>query len=161
MKRLDVKLLLASLGIATGLVLVALGVRASVTGEEEQALPDELESIDPVRGATQVPQQSRVFVDLVAGYEAVLVIDGIEMPTIRLDELDQVPGASLPAPGEQISLPPGAVFEPGNVTLTFTPSSGAAIEEFTSGLHSATVIYWKREDGRDRARSFTWSFYVV
>jgi hypothetical protein len=162
-RRIDVKLLLASLGIAAGIVLVVSGVRASVTGKEEQNLPDAIEAIDPVVGATQVPQQSQVFVDLVTGYQAVLVVDGIELPTVSLDDLDAgAPiGGTVPRGGQQISLPPGAIFEPGNVTLTFTPGDQQPIVSYEPGQHSATVIYWKREDGRNRARSFTWSFYVV
>ena len=158
-RRIDIKLLLASLGIAAGLVLVVSGVRASVTGREEQNLPDEIESIDPVRGATQVPQQTNVFVDLIAGYEAVLSIDGIELPTVPIDGNSD--NSAVPLPGQQISLPPGAVFEPGNVTLTFTPGDDELIDEFSIGQHLATVLYWKAVDGRNAARSFTWSFYVV
>jgi hypothetical protein len=158
-RRLDVKLLIASLGIAAGVVLIVAGFRSSVTGDDEQNLPDNIEAIDPVRSATQVPQQSQVFVDLATGFEAVLVIDGVELPTVSLDN----PGSTV-APGQagqQLSLPPGAVFEPGNVTLTFTPGDDQLIPQFDTGEHSATVLYWKREDGRNRARSFTWSFYVV
>ena len=84
-RRIDVKLLLASLGIAAGIVMVVAGVRASVTGSDEQNLPAEIEAIDPVRGATQVPQQSNVFIDLSPGYRAVLSIDGIEIPTVSID----------------------------------------------------------------------------
>jgi hypothetical protein len=163
-RRIDVKLLLASLGIAAGLVLIVLGVRASVTGDEAQNLPDEIEQIDPVRYATQVPQQSSVFVDLITGYEAVLVIDGVELPVVSLDDLDAATdaGGTVAAQGgQQLVLPPGAVFEPGNVTLTFTPGEGQVIETFAPGPHTATVIYWKRDEGRDRARAFTWDFYVV
>jgi hypothetical protein len=162
-KRIDPKLLFASLGIAAGLVLVVAGVRASVTGDEEQNLPEAIEQIDPVRGATQVPQQSKVFVDLVNGYQAVLAIDGVELPTVSLDteNPESVAGGSVPQGGQQLTLPPGAVFEPGNVTLTFTPGDDELIPEFSTGQHTATVLYWKIEDGRNRARSFSWNFYVV
>lgn len=163
-RRIDVKLLFASLGIAAGIVLVVVGVRASVTGDEEQNLPDNIEQIDPVRGATQVPQQSEVFVDLATGYQAVLVIDGIELPTFSLDDFEtetQAGGTVPEAGGQQLSLPPGTVFEPGNATLTFTPGDDELITEFDTGEHTATVLYWKREDGRNASRSFSWTFYVV
>ena len=160
-KRFDLKLLIASFGIALGLVLVVLGVRASVTGDDLQALPEEIESIDPVRAATQVPQQTRVFVDFVDGYEGILIIDGIELPVVALDELGSAPGVSTPAPGEQISLPPVAVYEPGNATITYSPVEGGPIEEFATGQHTITVQYWPIEEGPSSARSFTWDFYVV
>jgi hypothetical protein len=160
-RRIDRKLLLASLIIAAGLVMVVAGVRASVTGKEQQNLPAEIESIDPVKDATQVPQQSNVFVDLVSGYEAVLVIDEIELPNVSLDDIGASDNSVVPQPGQQLVLPPGAVFEPGNVTLTFTPGAAQAITKFESGQHTVTVIYWKRDEGRNRSRTFTWNFYVV
>lgn len=164
-RRPDPKLLLASLGIAAGVVLVGLGVRTSVTGREQQQLPDAIESIDPIRGATQVPNQTRVFVDLVAGHEAVLVVDGLELPTVRLDELNDVAGSTLPPLAgdqpEQVSLPPGALFEPGNVTLTFEPRPGNLIESFDTGAHTAQVIYWRADESRAQSRAFSWDFYVV
>jgi len=158
-KRIDVKLLLASFGIAFGLVLVVLGINASVTGREEQQLPDAIEEIDPIRGATQVLQQSRVFVDLQTGYDAVLILNGIELETVSLDQLGN--NGTLPKPGEQISLPAKAILEPGNNTLTYTPVEGGPVEKFDTGLNTATVLYWKSEEGRTRARSYTWTFTVV
>jgi hypothetical protein len=155
-RRPDWKVLLASFGIAVGIVLVALGVSGSVTGRDEQRLPDAIEEIDPIRGATQVPHQSRVFVDLRAGYEASLVIDHIALETVSLDEL-----GGLAEPGQQITLPPKAIFEPGNVTISYTPVEGGPIEKFSTGLHTATVLYWLAIEGPDRASSYTWTFYVV
>ncbi|MEK7422776.1 MAG: hypothetical protein AAB131_02930 [Actinomycetota bacterium] len=162
-RRLDPKLLLASLGIAAGLVLVIAGAQASVTGREQQRLPDEIESIDPIRGATQAPRQTRVFVDLIIGYQAVLVVDGVELPTVSLDAVNDVAASTLPPlDGDQDEpLPPGAVFEPGNVTLTFVPRPGNVIEQFDTGPHTATVIFWRTEETRVQARAFSWDFYVV
>lgn len=158
-KRIDVKLLLASLGIAAGVVLIIAGLRTSVTGREQLGLPPEIESVDPISGATQVLQQTRVFVDMIDGYEGVLVIDGVELPTVSLDDVSKAPPGL--GEGEQIEVPEGAVFEPGNVTLTYTPEEGAIVGPFDTGTHIAEIIYWKTEDGRQKARSYTWSFYVV
>ena len=155
-RKIDWKILVASFGIAAGIVLVVLGVSGSVTGRDQQRLPDAIEEIDPIRGAAQVPQQSRVFVDLQPGYEASLVIDDIALETVSLDEL-----GGLAEPGQQITLPPKAVFEPGNVTISYTPVEGGPIESFSTGLHTATVVYWPAVDGPGRARSYTWTFYVV
>ena len=76
---------------------------------------------------------------------------------MRLDELAAVDVA----PGEQVEVPPGAVFEPGNATLTFTPGEGAPIEHFDPGEHTVSVVYWRTVDGRDTARTYTWTFEVV
>lgn len=161
-RRIDVKLLLASLGIAAGVVLVIAGVSSSVTGREEQQLPDAIEEIQPIRGATQTPSQSQVFVDLLPGFDAVIVLNGLELETVSLDEITSQ--TSAPAAGQQagqVTLPLAVIREPGNNTFTYTPADGAPIEKFDVGLNTAQVIYWKIEDGRGRARSYTWTFTVV
>ena len=118
-----------------------------------------IESIDPVREATQVPQQTRVFVDLEIGYEAMLVVDGVELPTVSLDDVSQVaPGLGE---GEQVEIPPGALWEPGNATLTFEPGPSQPIETFDTGPHQVVVRYWRTVDGPQAFRTFIWSFYAV
>jgi hypothetical protein len=149
------KNLLSSVVIASGLVLVGWGVSSSVTGREALDLPDKIESIDPIRGSVRVPAQSKVFVDLLPGYTGVLVIDGLEIESVSLDELNV-----NAKPGQQVTLPNTTIYEPGNATLTFTPTEGAPIEEFTQGRHQVSVIYWKITDGRSAARSYTWEFNV-
>ncbi len=159
--RIDVKLMLASFGIAVGVVLAVLGVLRSVTGREQQGLPDAIENIDPIRGATQVPQQTRVFVDLLNGYEATMFIDGVELEVFSLDgEVDQQPPA-LGGDQQEVIVPPGAIYEPGNNTLTFTPGPSQSIEAFGTGMHTVTIRYWLTDDGPGRFRTFNWTFYVV
>ncbi|MCX6521082.1 MAG: hypothetical protein NTZ21_10500 [Actinobacteria bacterium] len=161
-RRIDVRLLLASFGIAIGLVIVVLGLLRSVTGREQQGLPDAIENIDPIRGAAQVPQQTRVFVDLVTGYEAIMFIDGVELDVISLDDdITKRPPGLGDGGGEQVVVPPGAIFEPGNNTLTFTPGSTQAFEAFSTGQHTVTIRYWRTEDGPGRFRTFSWDFYSV
>ncbi len=153
-----VKLVAASLAIALGIVLVVVGLSTSVTGKAAQKLPKEIENITPVRSATQVQSQERIEVDLITGYTGVLIVNGIELKTLGLDDAALVPTK----PGSQIELPPDVIFEPGNNTLTFTPTKGAAIEKFSTGVNTVTVIYWKQTDGRSFAKpSFTWQFDVV
>ena len=148
----------ASLAIALGIVFVFVGLTTSVTGKEAQNLPKEIENITPVRSATQVQSQERIQVDLTTGYTGVLIVNGIELKTVGLDDPSLVPTK----PGSQVDLPPDVIFEPGNNTLTFTPTKGAAIEKFTTGVNTVMVIYWKQVDGRAFAKpSFTWQFDVV
>ena len=92
-----------------------------MTGDEATDLPDAIEEITPAPDAVQVLQQTQVVVDLAEGYEGRLIIDDVALATIRLDEV----GSVDVEPGEQVDVPPGVVFEPGNGTLTFTPGDPA------------------------------------
>ena len=146
--------LIVSIVIAAGLLMVIVGFRSSITGRKALALPPTIEDIDPVRGAVRVPSQTEVFVDLLAGYTGVLVIDGVELETVDPNDLKSGPG------GEQVTLPPTTIYERGNATLTFVPAKGAKIESFTQGTHTATVIFWKVLESRQKSQSYTWTFSV-
>lgn len=156
-RRVDKTVIIVSLLVALGMVLVIRGLLVGITGDERNNLPDLVERVDPVPEAVQALSQSNVFVDLAAGFTGVLVIDGIEIETVNVDEL----GSVTVEPGQQIDLPPVTIYEPGNATLTFSPSDDAPISSFDSGDHQAEVIYWRIEDGRQRARTYTWTFTVV
>lgn len=148
--------LIASLAIATCLVAMVYAAVSALTGRDALRLPDTIEQIDPLPAAQGVPSQTSVFVDLLAGYEGVFVVDGLELSTVNIEDLQDVGNK----PGAQITLPATTIYEPGNATLTFDPSPGAEIEDFSQGEHVITVIYWKTIDGRNAARSFTWTFNV-
>lgn len=148
-------LLFASLAIAACLVAIGVAVAGSVTGRDSLNLPAVIEQIDPLPAAVRVPAQTSVFVDLEPGYEGVLVIDGLELETVNIDSLKD-----KNKPGQQITLPPTTVYEPGNATLTFNPSDDAAIAKFSQGEHRVKVVYWKILEGRGSARSYSWTFNV-
>ena len=148
--------LVVSVGVAVGLVLIGMGFSGASTGRDAQGLPEVISSISPGPG-DEVLRQSQVFVDFVDGYNALLVLDGIELPVTRLDELTD-PSGKQPKPGAQVDIPPTAIYDPGNYTISFTPQDGAPIEEFSQGTHKGTVIYWKVTDSRATARSFSWEF---
>jgi len=155
--KIDKTLLYVSLVVGLGLALVTRGLLLGVTGDERSHLPEAIERVDPVPDAEQALSQTSIVVDLATGYIGTLVIDGVAVETIDVSEVadDRV------QPGQQVSLPPGAVYEPGNATLTFTPSAGAPIEEFLDGEHQVTVRYWPLDENEQRARTYTWSFNVV
>lgn len=156
-QRSDRTLIIVSLFIAVGLVLVTRGVLVSVTGDDRAALPSSIESVLPVPDAEQALAQTDVFVDLASGLTGVLVIDGVEIETVDLSEIQP----ESVEPGEQVAVPVVTVFEPGNYTLTYAPSPDGPIDRFGSGSHRVDVIFWPIEDGRERARVFTWFFNVV
>jgi hypothetical protein len=147
--------LLVSAGIATGIVLIALGLRSGITGDDARSFPEAIERMSPADG-DRVLRQAQIVIDFAEGYEAALVIDGLELPVTRLDELTT--SGAQPAPGAQVELPATAVYDPGNNVLSFQPQAGAPIAEFTQGEHMATVRYWKTLDGAAKYRTYQWRF---
>ncbi len=155
--QLDKGLLAACFVIAGGLMLIGWGLLTAQTGDDGVDRPEVIENISPVENALQVLQQETIVVDFDFGYEAELILDGVELEITRIGELD-FDGLE---PGQQVETPPTAVFDPGNSRIEFRPSEGAQIEELTEGRHTATVIYWRIDEGRENARSYTWSFDVI
>lgn len=143
------------LAVAFGVFI--LGVLNGVTGEDRIELPASIESVDPLPDAGQVRSQGQVRIDLADGYTGVFIIDGTELETVDIDKLS---GGAVD-PGTQVDVPPVTIFEPGNNTLTFTPSTGAEIETFTEGVHEVEVLYWKADSDRSRSATYTWTFNVV
>ena len=152
--RLDRGLLTSSFVIAAGLALIIWGFFTAITGDEGLERPLAIESISPVENAVQVLQQERIAVDLEFGHEAVLIVDDIELETTNIGEIEA-------QPGEQIALPPTAIFDPGNAVISFVPNDNAAITELTQGRHVVSVVYWRLDEGRENAKSYSWSFVVV
>ena len=146
-----------SLVASVGLLLIVLGFMGGTTGRDVLGYPDAVISVSPAPNDRQVLSQTEISVDLADGYEAVLVLDGLELPTSRLEDV----AGGLPEPGEQLELPPTAIYDQGNSLIRFEPTEGAAVERYDGGVHRVTVFFWKIEDGRNTARSFSWSFEVL
>lgn len=153
---IDRGLLLASLGIAVGVLAIVFAFVTATDGSDVD-LPEGLERVSPVPDAPQSLAQTQIIADLADGYIGELTIDGTAFETVRLDEV----GRLDVEPGAQVELPPGTVYEPGNATLTFTPSEESEIERFGSGRHQVTLVYWPIEEGRRAARTFIWYFSSV
>lgn len=156
-RRIDVRTLLAAAGIALGLALVVYGLSVGLTGRDASNLPDAIEGLSPGDG-DRVLRQSQVIVDFVEGFTGELSIDGIVIPTTRIDQIGG--SGAQPAPGAQVDLPPTAIFDPGNFVLSFLPQAGAPIEAFGQGEHIGVVRYWRILDGERAARTYTWRFFT-
>ena len=156
-KKINKGALFASFGVSVGLILIILGLNAATTGRDALNLPDEIENMSPANNE-KVLRQSEIRVDFIEGYQGVLIVNGIEIPTTRLDELQS--SGRQPKPGEQVDLPPTAVYDPGNFTLSFLPQEGAPIERLDQGKHTARVFFWKITESRDKAQSYSWEFSV-
>lgn len=156
-QRPDTGLLVACFVIACGLFAIIWGVTSALTGDDGIDRPDAIEELSPVENALQVFQQQQIRVNLQSGYEAYLVVDGIRLETTNIGQVSVEPEND----GQQLSIPPTAVFDPGNAVITFRPSDDAVITSFSEGRHTAQVVFWKIEDGPDEAQSYRWSFEVV
>ena len=154
-RRIDKQTLIVSAGVGIGLFLIITGLQAGSTGRDAQRIPAVIERMSPGPG-DQVLQQSQILVDFIDGYEAELTVDGVDIPTTRLDELTG--NGVAPRPGAQVEIPSTAIYDPGNYTISFLPQEGAPITTLTQGVHTAVVRYWKVEDGKNKARSFSWEF---
>lgn len=96
-----------------------------------------VEAVMPPPNAPVVPSQSTVSADLQFGFEAVLVVDGTEIP---LDQLDVIEAQGI---------------------VSFTPGRGKEFERFPGGGHVVRVIYWPQAGTRKAdAREFSWRFNV-
>ena len=125
--------------VLASVAAINLLVAAVVIGgrEEGPELPSTIEAVIPEPGAGILAQDD-VGVDLLDTYTGYLQIDGVEIPA------DQM----------RFNLPLGE--------LSFRPGENKEITRLEEGLHSATIFYWPQElgedEGRSRARSFTWQF---
>jgi hypothetical protein len=86
---------------------------------------------------SQVPQQSTIAIDLVAGWEGTLQLDNVEIP---LDQLTLTPELAR---------------------IEFTPGDGKVVEELRPGRNCVTAIVWPIAEGRESARQIPWCFEVV
>jgi hypothetical protein len=132
------------LGVTVALIVAAIalyaGVRATETGDDEVLVngqPGVVEQIVPRQGAEAL-QQSEIGIDLAAGYEAGLILNGTVIPT---DELRLVP--------EQ-----NQVF--------FAPAPDRTFETLPAGQNCVTAVVWKSSEGRGSSDlSYQWCFDVT
>ena len=139
--------------VIVGIVLIGFGFSRARTGDDAavKITDDAIELVAPQQGDL-VLRQSPITLDLATGYRGVLVIDGQEIPTTDLVAVDPSTG--------QPTVAFDAQFDSSLNTVTFQPRTGATVEEFEAGDHTVTAIYWKLDESRARARSFTWTFRV-
>ncbi len=159
-RRFDRGLFVASVVIAIGVLLIVWGFTTALTGEDGLDRPEAIESVQPVENAVQVLQQERIVVDLEAGYEGRLLIDGVELPITIIGQSDVDPAVQA-EPGQQVELPTTAIFDPGNAVVSFQPVEGALIESLEQGTREATIVFWRIEEGPESARTYSWTFEVV
>jgi hypothetical protein len=135
-KILAVVLLVASVGAFAGAYATFSGSNEDpvLTSGGQDAF---VEALIPARNS-QVPQQTRVGIDLVTGWTGVLVVNGTAIPE---DELEVTSELGL---------------------VQFTPSEGKVVDQLPGGQNCVTATVWPLSEGRDQgAREVSWCFQVV
>ncbi len=152
---IDRPMLLASFGIAVGMVLLVFSFATVQTGTESVGLPKAVELISP-QPDDRVLRQTPVSADLITGYTGKLIIDETDLPVVEVTPLvNAQPGAS--EANEVLA----TRFDKGSNTLTFQPAKGALIAQFAPGRHRVELVYWRIDLGPDTARTFSWDFDVT
>jgi hypothetical protein len=129
--------------IAIGLLVVGclVGVTwgfGSAKNQTPGQLPTSIEAVSPVDNALTVPGQSTISVDLKFGYDADLIIDGVEIPR------DQT------------------VYDKATAVVRFTPGPGKDLKLLPGGIRRVMVIYWPLTGTRDaNGQSYQWTFTVT
>lgn len=121
------------IGLAlVGLAAITLGIVLSREGEEIE-LPEVVESVSPPPGSL-VPPQTALEIDLEAGYEADIVVDGWPITD--------------------------ATFVAATGVYRWAPSPNSpTITEWTPGDHTVQIT-WNTVTGLPDTGSFEWSFRV-
>ncbi|MDQ1373874.1 MAG: hypothetical protein QOJ09_1212 [Actinomycetota bacterium] len=83
-------------------------------------------------------RQDTVYAEIVLPYTGVLRVDGLEIDAPQL-KIIQVGTANR---------------------LSYTPGPATITGYLHAGIHRATVIFWKPDDGRKKASEYSWSFSV-
>ncbi len=123
--------------LLVGLVgLVVTGVLAT-TGNDStsSAAPDSVDRLVPASGA-EVLTQATVGIDVAAGYDAYLIINGVE---IR-------------------SAADGLSKDLGTGRVEFTPGEGKPVTALQPEQNCVVAIVWKQSEGPDRSEPVSWCF---
>jgi hypothetical protein len=129
--------------IAIGLLVLGclVGVTwgfGSTKNQTEGQLPSAIESVNPVNNALTVPSQSTISVNLKFGYDADLIIDGVEIPR------DQTK------------------YDKATAELRFTPGPDKDLKILPGGIRRVMVVYWPLSGTREaNAQTYQWTFSVT
>lgn len=121
--------------VAVGFVAAYLATE-STDDSDTSGVDSFVEQLIPGRD-TQLLQQGTVGIDLAAGWEARLVIDGVAVPEDELNVVDSL-----------------------NLT-EFTPGPDKVMDALPVGTVCATATVWKASTGPEDSRQVTWCFEVI
>jgi hypothetical protein len=121
-------------GALVGLVFT---VKAATTGNDStsSSKPEFVDRLIPESGS-EVLRQSGVGIDVAAGYDAYLIINGKEIRTAK----------------------DGLVKDLGTGLLQFTPGPGKPVEALDAERNCALALVWKQSEGEKTAKPVSWCF---
>ena len=129
------------LAVVVGLMVYI--VNNAVTGNDASAVkPASVERLIPGSGA-EILRQGQVGVDLANGYDAYLIINGVEIRNQATGE--DADGLSK-------------VLTPSGLTVTYTPAPGRRIEQLETDVNQVTAMVWRQTDGPSTASPVYWTF---
>ena len=104
--------------------------------------PVSVDRLIPESGA-EVLRQSAVGVDLALGYDAYLIVNGIEIKNIANSPTDD---------GLQRTLTPDGY------TIIYTPGPDRRVPALATDANTVTAMIWRQEDGPTNAQPTYWTF---
>lgn len=123
------------IGALVGLVVTVVVLAPTGNDSTSVTKPESVERLIPASG-DEVLRQASVGVDLAAGYDAYLIINGVEIRT--------------PEDGLTKDLGVGRV--------EFTPGEGKPVTALAPERNCAIAIVWKQSEGPTRSEPVSWCF---
>lgn len=145
---------LVPLGIAAGVVIFILGFVVADTNTDDDVIFNDpaIEALLPVPGS-EVLRQSQVGIDLISGFDAELVINGVPIPRDQVNVLrnSENPDESAEQPG---------VFAETINRFLYQPLEGRAVPELKGDENCVVATFWPLSDPTD-VRTTSWCFTVA
>ena len=124
-------------GALAGIVVAVM--LASTGGDRtSETLPEYVDRLVPASGS-EILSQATIGIDVAAGYDAYLIVDGKEIKTLA-DGLTKQLGTGL---------------------VQFTPGEGRPVTALPSGRNCVTAMVWEAVDGERTAKPTNWCFDVT
>jgi len=132
-----VQRVLVGLLLLGGLVGLVATFTFATTGNSSTSsnAPDFVERLVPESGS-EVLTQSGVGIDVAAGYDGYLIVNGVEIRTAE----------------------DGLSKDLGSGRIDFTPGPDKAVSSLTDGQNCVVAIVWKQAEGPERSEPVSWCF---
>jgi hypothetical protein len=119
-------------------IVVAVMLASTGSDRTSEVLPDYVDRLLPTSGS-EILSQSTIGIDIAAGYDAYLIVDGQEVKTAA----------------------DGLVKQLGTGLIQFTPGPGRPVESLPSGRNCVTAMVWEASEGEQTAKPTNWCFDVT